>query len=149
MANEIVSLASASLSSVVANDMSGRKAALPHEEASVSNIDSEQNLIDDKAISANQHSGMFDKDEGKSARQFLEKQAQNLQDLSDIKGWNVSFRVDEDLNQTIIRVVDADTQKTIRQIPSEEMLSLSKRLEAIRDSNNSSDLSGLLYSSEI
>lgn len=72
-----------------------------------------------------------------------------MQDISDIKGWNVSFRVDEDLNQTIIRVVDADTQKTIRQIPSEEMLSLSKRLEAIRDSNNSSDLSGLLYNSEI
>lgn len=76
----------------------------------------------------------------------MEKQARDLQEISDAKGWAVSFRVDDDLQQTIIKVVDSDTQKTIRQIPSEELVNISKRIKAIREGEmGAGGLQGLLY----
>ncbi len=76
----------------------------------------------------------------------MEKQAQDLQEISDAKGWAVSFRVDDDLEQTIIKVVDSDTQKTIRQIPSEELVTISKRIKALREGEiGASGLQGLLF----
>lgn len=76
----------------------------------------------------------------------MEKQARDLQEISDTKGWAVSFRVDDDLQQTIIKVVDSDTQKTIRQIPNEELVNISKRIKAIREGEmGAGGLQGLLY----
>ena len=73
-----------------------------------------------------------------------------MQELSKLKGWVVNFEVDQDLNQTIIKVVDAETQKTIRQIPNEELLTISKRLQAFRNGQDSlNSLSGLLFDKEI
>ncbi|MBD3610218.1 MAG: flagellar protein FlaG [Gammaproteobacteria bacterium] len=42
---------------------------------------------------------------------------------------NLSFSVDKDLGRTIIRVVDVETDKMIRQIPSEEFLEIAKAIE--------------------
>jgi Uncharacterized flagellar protein FlaG len=144
MATEMVNLTPASLSSVVNNEMGGRKAALPHEENSItSTTGSDVNKAD--ANKADNESNAETKNSAFSDRS-MQEQAQKLQELSDLKGWNVSFHVDEELETTVIKVIDADTKKTIRQIPSEEMLSLSKRLQELRDSDDSS---GLLFSSEI
>jgi flagellar protein FlaG len=43
---------------------------------------------------------------------------------------NLTFRVDEGSGRTVITVVDASTHEVIRQIPSEEVLALSRALEA-------------------
>jgi flagellar protein FlaG len=43
---------------------------------------------------------------------------------------NLSFRVDEGSGRTVITVIDAVTKEVIRQIPSEEVLVVSKALEA-------------------
>ncbi len=43
---------------------------------------------------------------------------------------NLSFRVDERSGRTVITVVDALTKEVIRQIPSEEVLAMSRALEA-------------------
>ena len=62
-----------------------------------------------------------------------------------VKGWSVNFSIDNESNKTIIKVVDADTQKTIRQIPSEDLLSISKRIQSLREGDDSNSvLSGLL-----
>lgn len=82
-------------------------------------------------------------------RQELEKQAQTLQSLSELKGWSVSFRVDDELDKTVITVVDSDTQKPIRQIPDEELLALSKRIRELNNNNQEDGLTGLLFNSEI
>ena len=82
-------------------------------------------------------------------RQELEKQAQNLQSLSELKGWSVSFRVDNELDKTVITVVDVDTQKPIRQIPDEKLLALSKRIQELTNDNSNDGLAGLLLDSEI
>lgn len=78
-------------------------------------------------------------------RKDIEKQVQNLQEFSQVKGWSVNFSIDNESNKTIIKVVDADTQKTIRQIPSEDLLSISKRIQSLREGDDSNSvLSGLL-----
>jgi len=138
MANDMVNLASAVNSSVVSGDMSGRKAAQAHStEALVSKADVEKAQTSQTVQSAEAED---------SQRHEMEKQAQDLQEISDAKGWAVSFRVDDDLEQTIIKVVDSDTQKTIRQIPSEELVTISKRIKALREGEiGASGLQGLLF----
>lgn len=144
MANDMVNLASAVNSSVVSGDMSGRKAAQAHPtEALVSKADVEKAQTSQTVQSAEAEDAIQKKE---SQRHEMEKQAQDLQEISDAKGWAVSFRVDDDLEQTIIKVVDSDTQKTIRQIPSEELVTISKRIKALREGEiGASGLQGLLF----
>ncbi|MDH0475837.1 flagellar protein FlaG [Aeromonas caviae] len=144
MANDMVNLASAVNSSVVSGDMSGRKAAQAHStEALVSKADVEKAQTSQTVQSAEAEDAIQKKE---SQRHEMEKQAQDLQEISDAKGWAVSFRVDDDLEQTIIKVVDSDTQKTIRQIPSEELVTISKRIKALREGEiGASGLQGLLF----
>ena len=144
MANDMVNLASAVNSSVVSGDMSGRKAAQAHStEALVSKADVEKAQTSQTVQSAEAEDAIQKKE---SERHEMEKQAQDLQEISDAKGWAVSFRVDDDLEQTIIKVVDSDTQKTIRQIPSEELVTISKRIKALREGEiGASGLQGLLF----
>lgn len=144
MANDMVNLASAVNSSVVSGDMSGRKAAQAHStEALVNKADVEKAQTSQTVQSAEAEDATQKKE---SERHEMEKQAQDLQEISDAKGWAVSFRVDDDLEQTIIKVVDSDTQKTIRQIPSEELVTISKRIKALREGEiGASGLQGLLF----
>src|SRR5215510_136363 len=46
-------------------------------------------------------------------------------------GGALEFNVDETSGRTIVRVVDLETQQVIRQIPSEEMVELSRVLERL------------------
>ena len=43
----------------------------------------------------------------------------------------ISFSVDKDTGNTIIRILDRETEKVIREIPPEEMLRLASRLTEI------------------
>jgi len=42
---------------------------------------------------------------------------------------NLEFTIDEDSDRTIVKVVDQNTREVLRQIPSEEVLELSKALD--------------------
>jgi len=42
---------------------------------------------------------------------------------------NLQFSIDSGSGRTVVKVVDADTDKVIRQIPSDEVLVMAKRLE--------------------
>ena len=147
MANDMINPSSAVTSSVVSGDMSGRKAAQAHSTASETPVVA----VDTAPNSQTTTSAEADESAQKKAsqRHEMEKQARDLQEISDTKGWAVSFRIDDDLQQTIIKVVDSDTQKTIRQIPSEELVNISKRIKAIREGElGAGGLQGLLYDHE-
>lgn len=62
----------------------------------------------------------------------IEKQVQNLQEFSQQQGWTVNFSVEKELDQVVIKVMDADTRTVIRQIPSEELITINKRIQALR-----------------
>ncbi|MDX7771599.1 flagellar protein FlaG [Aeromonas caviae] len=84
----------------------------------------------------------------------IEKQAQELQErldnLSKMKGWTINFNLIPEFDQPVIKVIDAETKQVIRQIPSEEMLVISKRLQSMEQSGNTvSSLSGLLFDGQV
>lgn len=157
MANDILNISSASTSSGVFSDKSGRLAAptlsevLPVQETEKgSAIRNVQTPLSKTEKMGSLNSRDDEKKRNEITAEDLKKQAQDLQELSKLKGWAVNFEVDQDLNQTIIKVVDAETQKTIRQIPNEELLTISKRLQAFRNGQDSlNSLSGLFFDKEI
>ena len=85
---------------------------------------------------------------------YIEKQAQELQErldnLSKMKGWTINFSLIPELEQPVIKVIDAETKQVIRQIPSEEMLLINKRFQSMEQSGNTvSSLSGLLFDGQV
>ncbi|UUI62653.1 flagellar protein FlaG [Aeromonas salmonicida] len=80
----------------------------------------------------------------------IEKQVQNLQEFGLQQGWTVNFSMEQDLGQVVIKVMDSDTRSVIRQIPSEELLAIHKRILALRQGDAGANPKlGLLLDSEI
>lgn len=44
----------------------------------------------------------------------------------------IEFSIDDDSDRIIVKVVDTETQKVLRQIPNEEVLAISKTLDKLR-----------------
>ncbi|MFQ2817333.1 flagellar protein FlaG [Aeromonas caviae] len=85
---------------------------------------------------------------------LMDKQAQELQErldnLSKMKGWTINFSLVPEFEQPVVKVIDVETKQVIRQIPSEEMLLMNKRLQAMEQSGNTiSSLSGLLFDGQV
>lgn len=59
---------------------------------------------------------------------------------------SLRFKVDDTTGRNVISVVDRQTNETIRQIPPEELLTLSRRLKEINEARDSS--SGVLIKAE-
>lgn len=53
---------------------------------------------------------------------------ENIKDFVQLVKRNLEFTVDDDTGRQIVKVIDSDTEKVIRQIPPEEVLSLAERL---------------------
>jgi len=45
---------------------------------------------------------------------------------------NLRFETDDSTGAMVVRVIDSETQKVLRQMPSEEMLSLAKAMDRMR-----------------
>lgn len=45
---------------------------------------------------------------------------------------SIQFSVDQDSNRTVVKVVDLETKKVIRQFPNEEVLAMSKALDKLQ-----------------
>ena len=62
--------------------------------------------------------------------QDLERAMRKLNERLAASQRNLSFRIDEGSGRTVISVVDATTNQVIRQIPSQEVLDVSRALES-------------------
>lgn len=62
----------------------------------------------------------------------VQKAIENLKRAAAPMAQNLQFSVDSETNTTVIKVVDGDTKEVIRQIPSEEVLSLAKDLTRLQ-----------------
>ena len=68
---------------------------------------------------------------------------QSLDDINKVlTGFSISvrFQVDPDFNELIVKVVDVDSGKLIRQFPSEDMVKMSKAMD---------NLKGLLFAKSV
>ncbi|MFQ2467656.1 flagellar protein FlaG [Aeromonas caviae] len=138
MTTELANLSSASGASVQLSDKSGQVAA---------------QLLSGTVEEA-RNGGQQEKNESaypipQSATE-LAKQVQNLQDFVQQQGWTVNFSMEKELEKVVIKVVDADTRTVIRQIPSEELIAINKRIQAlVQGEAGANPRVGLLFDSEI
>ena len=63
----------------------------------------------------------------------VEKAIEQLNEYAQSFQRDLTFSMDEDLDRTIVRVVDRTTQEVIRQIPNETALRLARNLNAINE----------------
>lgn len=57
---------------------------------------------------------------------------QEIQRVVEPVAQNLQFMVDKETGKTVVRVVDATTQEVIRQIPTEEVLSIAKAIDRLQ-----------------
>lgn len=80
----------------------------------------------------------------------VEKQVQNLQEFGKLQGWTVNFSMEQESGQVVIKVMDSDTRSVIRQIPTEELIAIHKRIQALQQGEaGANPKRGLLFDSEI
>ena len=84
-----------------------------------------------------------DAKEGASVKPGLKQVKQSLEDINKVLtsfSISVQFQIDPDFKELIVKVVDQDTGKLIRQIPTEEVVSMSKAMD---------NLKGLLFAQSV
>jgi flagellar protein FlaG len=77
-----------------------------------------------------------------------ENLAQDLQKLVQNMHRELSFKVDDETEQMVIQVIDAESGEVVRQIPPERILELQQRLSELRASGESAEASvmnGMLF----
>jgi len=62
----------------------------------------------------------------------MQSAVSKLNDHIQIVRRNLQFSIDEESGRTVVKVMDAETEEVIRQVPSEEALKLAKHLEEIK-----------------
>ncbi|MBL0679413.1 flagellar protein FlaG [Aeromonas dhakensis] len=147
MANEIGIPSSVTPSSLQSSSKSGQSAAQV-----LSGTTEEQRVTVQQDVKKQQDALAGDKTAKQDVSNAdIENEVQNLQEFSKLQGWTVNFSVEKDLDQVVIKVVDAETKSMIRQIPSEELLAISKRIKDLREGDVSGGGSrvGLLLDNEI
>ncbi len=140
MTTELGNLSSASGASVQLSDKSGQVAAQV-----LSGV-----MEEAKAVQQDQKGTNGLERSGQRIQADIEKQVQSLHEFAQVQGWTVNFSVEKELEQVVIKVMDADTQSVIRQIPSEELIAINKRIQALQQGQaGANPRIGLLFDSEI
>lgn len=85
------------------------------------------------AVSVEEHSPRVESEQVHHAAEAINRQLQAVAP-------NLRFSVDEDTGKTVVRVVDTDTGEIIRQVPTEEVLAISRSIDRLQ---------GLLFHQEV
>jgi len=59
---------------------------------------------------------------------FVDRAIENLEKASDIFNLRLSFRVDEETNRIVVKVIDTETDKVIKEIPPEQIVELAAKI---------------------
>ncbi|MBP8132668.1 MAG: flagellar protein FlaG [Zoogloea sp.] len=62
----------------------------------------------------------------------LTQAVKQIQDVIKQTAQSLQFSIDKDSGSTIVKVVDTESKKVIRQIPSEEVLAIAKALDKLQ-----------------
>ena len=78
-----------------------------------------------------------------------EKVAQERKNDLNRQNIGLAFSIDKDTENTVVKVTDLNTEKLVRQIPSEDFLKLAERLKDMRDntavSKKDAENKGILF----
>jgi len=81
-----------------------------------------------QGLSENEQSVPPTMESSQPSNQQLEQVAENLNQHVQNLQRDLHFSINDDTGETVIRVVDSESQKTIRTIPSEEFLEMTQQL---------------------
>lgn len=81
-----------------------------------------------------------EKKEGELSPAQVKETVQEVNDILHNMNRNLSFTVDEQLGQSVILVKDSESDEVIRQIPSEELVVLRKKMD---------DVVGILFDTKV
>ena len=151
MANEPIVMASTS----TLTSHGGPRAAMPVSAPSASGVEQavEQVSADlanktakEEPSKATASSSKNNDETEKQAQELLER----LSNLGQLKGWAIHFSLVPEFDRPVIKVIDAESGQVIRQIPSEEILQMNKRLQEMgQHQGDGSGLSGLLFDGQV
>lgn len=65
-------------------------------------------------------------------RAELDKAVKDISEFVKTVNNSLQFSIDDELGRTVVKVIDTGTKEVIRQIPSDEMLSIAKALGSIK-----------------
>ena len=80
--------------------------------------------------SANNRVALDNGDE-KPSREAIEKTIAKANEVARSLGRKLNFSYDDRIDKIVVKVMEGDTEKIIRQIPPEEMIRLSVRIDAV------------------
>lgn len=85
----------------------------------------------------------------KYMQEHNEKVAQERKNALNRQNIGLAFSIDKDTENTVVKVTDLNTEKLVRQIPSEDFLKLAERLKDMRDntavSKKDAETKGILF----
>jgi len=73
------------------------------------------------------------------SRQDMEEMVEALKEMTQTLQTKMNFSIDEGTNDIVIKVLEKDTDKIIKQFPPEELLELQEKMQ---------DLTGLLFNTD-
>lgn len=151
MANKSIVMASTSM----LTSHGGPKAAMPvsvpptsgeEQAVELGSVDSADKTLKEEPSKATASSSKNNDETEKQAQELQEK----LTSLGKLKGWAIHFSLVPEFDRPVIQVIDAETRQVIRQIPSEEILQMNKRLQEMgQHQGDGSGLSGLLLDGQV
>ncbi|MBK7849123.1 MAG: flagellar protein FlaG [Zoogloea sp.] len=62
----------------------------------------------------------------------LTQAVKQIQDVIKQTANSLQFSIDEDIGVTVVKVIDTESKKVIRQIPSEEVIDIAKALDKLQ-----------------
>lgn len=85
-----------------------------------------------------------DKSDQKLKPEDIEQALSNLNDYTQNLQRELNFSIDEDTNRTVIKVIDSESEKVIREIPSKEILAISRSIDEF-----SENMKGILLYTQV
>ncbi|AGH82012.1 flagellar protein FlaG protein [Psychromonas sp. CNPT3] len=107
-----------------------RQANETSKERDVEKIDTKDQIKEDKALDS--MSAKSDPKDLKLGIDNIEETVAEINDFMSSMQSHLSFHIDKELEQVIISVIDGETDEVIRQIPSEDLVILLKKMDGVK-----------------
>jgi flagellar protein FlaG len=76
--------------------------------------------------------GTFNEKKERPDKQQVTEAVKNVNEFFQLVRRTLQFKIDEDSGRSVIQIKDEETNKVIRQIPSEEILRIAKELDRLK-----------------
>jgi len=106
---------------------------------SVDKLQSVQKNVENAQAKENKASAS-QKDKQQMSTEEVKEVVESFQEMSETIQTKLSFSVDEENNEIVVKIFDKESEELIRQFPSDEMLSLQDKM---------SDLAGFLFDQKV